>query len=103
MSNHIEKAKNVLTENSQVLYGIFGVVRGSGFFPPRLFLNEFLSAGSDPCDQDGRMASWVPFELTAEEYLEIKKWWVSLYPNTIEDALAQSSWQEWSVAIIERC
>ncbi|MGU5763054.1 hypothetical protein [Aeromonas hydrophila] len=103
MSNHIEKAKKVLTENSRVPYGIFGVVRGSGFFPPRFFLNEFLSAGSDPCDQDGRMASWIPFELTAEEYLEIIKWWVSLYPNSIEDALSQSSWQEWSVEIIERC
>ena len=102
MGNYIEKAKNVLTDNSKVLYGIFGVIRYSGFFPSRIFLNEFLRAGSDPCDQDGRMASWVPFELAVEEYLEIKEWWVSQYPNTIEDALGQISWRDWTVEIIER-
>lgn len=102
MSNHIEKAKDILAENSKVLYGIFGVIKGSGLFPPRVFLNEFLKAGSDPCDQDGRMENWVPFELTVEEYLEIKEWWLLLYPNTIEDALEQTSWLDWSVEIIER-
>lgn len=102
MSNRIEKAKNTLAENSEVLYGIFGVIKGSGFFPPRVFLNEFLKAGSDPCDQDGRMENWIPFELTVDEYVEVKEWWVSLYPNAIEDALEQTSWQDWSVEIIER-
>lgn len=46
---HINYAKRVLDENTKVLYGIFGVISGSGYFPPLPFLNEFLMAGSDSC------------------------------------------------------
>jgi hypothetical protein len=75
MNSPINLAKKVLLENTKVLYGIFGIINTSGFFPPRGFLNEFLEGGSDPCDQDGRMDSWIPFELSESEYEIIKKWW----------------------------
>ena len=51
--DNIDHAKRVLEDNTNVLYGIFGIISGSGCFPPLLFLNEFFLAGSDPCDQDG--------------------------------------------------
>ena len=58
MQNDIAKSKNILTENTNVLYGIFGIISTSGYFPSFYFLNEFLMQGSDPCDQDGRMEEW---------------------------------------------
>ena len=61
--NKLELAKKVLKENSEVLYGTFGIIESSGFFPPINFLNDFLKIGSDPCDQDGRMDNWKPFSL----------------------------------------
>src|SRR5262245_16266178 len=57
----LDVAKQVLTADEQVLYGIFGHIGTSGYFPPYEFLNEFLMVGCDPCDQDGRMANWQPF------------------------------------------
>ncbi|MEZ6137067.1 MAG: hypothetical protein R3C53_19405 [Pirellulaceae bacterium] len=93
-------AKNILAENSRVLYGIFGVIESSGFFPPRLFLNEFLKVGCDPCDQDGRMGSWTPFELSKDDYLTVKDWWIANHPGTIEDALAVTTWDDWVQCIL---
>src|ERR1700687_1673171 len=53
----LDIAKQVLAANEAVLYGIFGVIGSSGYFPPRDFLNDFLRQGTDPCDQDGRMSA----------------------------------------------
>jgi hypothetical protein len=97
----IELAKSVLTENSQVLFGIFGTIKVSGYFPPRKFLNQFFSQGSDPCDQDGRMDNWKPFSINDNEYEAILNWWVSIYPNTVVDDLGQESWGSWSLEIVE--
>jgi hypothetical protein len=52
---YLQLAKNVLLENATVLYGVFGVIEESGYFPPREFLNEFFMIGHDPCDQDRRL------------------------------------------------
>ena len=70
----LEAAKRVLTANEEVLYGIFGLIGSSGFFPPRAFLNEFLMRGHDPCDQDGRMDAWQPFAVLPAEYHELVGW-----------------------------
>jgi hypothetical protein len=40
MVNSVELAKNILSENAQVLYGIFGQIESSGYFPPKEFLNR---------------------------------------------------------------
>ncbi len=99
MNNNLELAKKVLFENSKVLYGVFGVIEGSGYFPPRLFLNEFLMTGSDPCDQDGRMDRWTPFSLSVDEYLSLKDWWIDSHPNEIEDALGTDCWNDWVMEV----
>jgi hypothetical protein len=91
----VEIAKQVLTANEAVLYGIFGVIGGSGRFPPRAFLNEFLAWGSDPCDQDGRMAPWKPFALSADEYRAVFAWWVAEHPGAVEDDLGAECWADW--------
>ena len=101
MKSKINIVKTILLENVKVLYGIFGVIKTSGYFPPRNFFNEFLIQGSDPCDQDGRMEKWIPFTLNEEEYIIIKDWWVDLYPNTNVDALNQNSWREWVQVILD--
>ncbi len=93
--NDAEPAKQVLEANAGVLYGIFGVIEGTGYFPPLPFLNEFLAKGYDPCDQDGRMADWVPFTLSPEAYAEVKSWWLKRNPGAVEDALEATSWEEW--------
>jgi hypothetical protein len=94
-------AKRILADNSVVLFGIFGMVETSGFFPPREFLNEFLMVGYDPCDQDGRMASWVPFELSIEGYQLVKDWWIEKHPGTVEDSLSANSWNDWVQCILD--
>lgn len=101
MMDSLEIAKRVLLENSQVLYGIFGVIESSGFFPPRPFLNEFLAWGSDPCDQDGLMKRWPPLVLTEDEYEEIKTWWISLHPDAVEDSLDAACWNAWVQRILD--
>lgn len=68
MHNNVALAKRILSDNSKVLYGIFGIINTSGYFPPCSLLNEFLMAGNDPCDQDGRMKNWKPFKLSSEEH-----------------------------------
>ncbi|WP_444919627.1 hypothetical protein ACJJID_11575 [Microbulbifer sp. CnH-101-G] len=98
----VERAKRVLTENSKVLYGIFGIVELSGYFPPHNFLNQFLMQGNDPCDQDGRMDNWPPFKLSSREYNLVKDWWCSINPGTVVDDLGEESWSDWAVEIIER-
>ena len=102
MSSAIAQAKAVLAENSRVLYGIFGVVENSGVFPPRDFLNEFFLVGYDPCDQDERMGRWSPFRLTIEEYTQVKEWWLQFYPDSHEDSLGESCWNDWVTALLER-
>lgn len=96
----VETAKRVLTENSAVMYGIFGVVSSSGLFPPREFLNQFLSLGYDPCDQDGRMRGWPSFHLLPREYLEIKAWWMLAHPGANENSLGAECWDDWVQEIL---
>jgi hypothetical protein len=100
--NATESARHVLAENAAVIHGIFGVIESSGVFPPREFLNAFLMLGYDPCDQDARMTPWRPFELTHQDYLDVKAWWLSTHPASVEDDLGATSWNEWTVAIIHR-
>jgi hypothetical protein len=101
MKNPVDEAKRILIENSKVLYGIFGIVKGSGYFPPNEFLNQFLLKGSDPCDQDGRMKDWKPFALSSDNYLLVKEWWVRENPGTVEDSLGADDWMEWTLKILE--
>jgi hypothetical protein len=99
--DNISKAKRVLDENTEVLYGIFGVISGSGYFPPLPFLNEFFLGGSDPCDQDGRMGRWRPFTLTISEYEVVKAWWLEACPGTVEAELGSECWADWVQEILE--
>jgi len=96
-----ELAKKTISDNSKVLYGIFGVIESSGYFPPFEFLNEFLMQGEDPCDQDGRMKSWKPFLLDEAEYSLIKNWWLSNHNEAIVNDLGASNWAGWANEIIE--
>lgn len=98
----VELAKKVIMENTNVQFGIFGVIDSSGYFPPKKFLNQFLMAGSDPCDQDGRMESWRPFALNEDEYEIIKEWWLAGHTGTTVDDLGEENWDGWAVEIIER-
>jgi len=99
--DNIHNAKRVLDENTKVLYGIFSIIDGSGYFPPLPFLNEFFIAGSDPCDQDSRMGHWRPFKLTPFEYEEVKAWWVSSRSGTVESPLNSECWSDWIQEILE--
>ena len=96
----VEDAKRVLTDDEAVLYGIFGMIGHSGYFPTRELLNEFLMAGNDPCDQDGRMDSWLPFALQPDAYEEVKEWWIANHPGTVVSDLGQMSWDEWIEVIL---
>ena len=91
----IEAAKQVLAADEAVLYGIFGIIGVSGFFPPRTFLNEFLMRGSDPCDQDGRMSDWQPFAVSPEEYGELKAWWAANHAGAAENNMGVDCWDDW--------
>ena len=102
MSNAVVSAKWALGASEAVLHGIFGMISGSGYFPPRMFLNEFLMRGSDPCDQDGRMGTWTPLELSADEYREVLSWWVSRHPNAVEDSLGVECWNDWVQEVLNR-
>jgi hypothetical protein len=99
MSN-VDEAKRILRTNSRILFGIFGTVESSGYFPPLNFLNEFFLEGSDPCDQDGRMFKWKPFKLTPDEYVATKDWWIDSHPDAIEDSLGETCWSDWVQRII---
>jgi len=96
----IESAKDVLTRNKNVLYGIFGHIRSSGYFPPREFLNEFLQGGNDPCDQDQRMGTWIPFELSNVDYQAVKQWWTANHPGAVESHLGAKYWSDWVQEIL---
>jgi hypothetical protein len=96
------QAIDVLQRNSAVQHGIFGAIRFSGLFPPRMLLNDFLAQGQDLCDQDARMERWPPFILSEVEYSIVKSWWITRHPEAREDALDTSSWSEWSTAMLER-
>jgi hypothetical protein len=98
----LDTAKQVLAADEAVLYGIFGVIGSSGFFPPRGFLNEFLMRGHDPCDQDGRMAPWRPFAVSPEEYRDLKAWWAGGHPGAVEDDLGTGCWDDWVQEMLDR-
>jgi hypothetical protein len=100
-SFELEKAKEVLLANTIVPYGVFGVIEGSGYFPPRFFLNEFFMSEYDPCDQDGRMGRWEAFSLSNEDYLILKQWWICRNPDTVEDSLSTNCWLEWVEKVFE--
>lgn len=87
-------ARTILTDNKKVLYGIFGQIWDSGYFPPRPLLNQFLLAGNDSCDQDGRMGTWSPFELSAEEYTLVKVRWIKDHPGTVESQPGVETWND---------
>lgn len=98
--NKVITAKSILGANKNVLYGIFGVVATSSFFPPHQFLNKFLMVGHDPCDQDERMSKWKPFELNMGEYLEVQEWWISTHPGTTVSSLGVDNWDDWIQEIL---
>jgi hypothetical protein len=98
----LDAAKQVLADNEAVLYGIFGQVGSCGYFPPRLFLNEFLMRGHDPCDQDGRMPAWQPFAVAPDEYYDLKEWWAARHDGAVEDGLGVDSWDAWVQEILSR-
>jgi hypothetical protein len=100
-SFELAQAKKVLLANSIVLYGVFGVIEGSGYFPPRSFLNEFLLSEHDPCDRDSRMGRWEAFSLSDEDYLVLKQWWICRNPDTVEDSLGSNCWSEWVETVFE--
>lgn len=100
MTGAVETAKRVLEADESVLYGIFGVIGGSGYFPPRDFLNEFLLVGNDPCDQDGRTGGWQPFMLAPAEYDEVKTWWAAGHPGAIVSDLGVGCWNDWVQVIL---
>ena len=100
MPGVIDVATRVLTADEAVMYGIFGVIRLSGYFPPREFLNEVFMVGYDPCDQDGRMDGWEPFALSPGEYDEVKAWWVSRHLETVTSDLGVGSWNDWVQVIL---
>ena len=102
LSSRAERAKKILAENVRVLYGIFGIISSTDFFPPMNFLNEFYMLGNDPCDQDERMSRWLPFSLSPEEYASVRDWWVNQYPAAKEDALGVESWADWMQEILKR-
>lgn len=101
MTERAERAKAVLVENAKVRHGIFGAIAQSSYFPPREFLNEFLMAGTDLCDQDGRMAPWVPFSLSQEEFAAVEAWWREQHPGVLTDTLDAASWHDWAVEMLE--
>ncbi len=100
MTTAVDAAKRVLEADEQVPYGIFGHVGGSGYFPSREFLNEFLIVGCDPCDQDGRLARWMPFVLRSEEYDVIQRWWVAKHNGAVVSDLGAACWDEWVQRIL---
>ncbi|ODA30518.1 hypothetical protein A6X21_05665 [Planctopirus hydrillae] len=100
MGEAVLTAKKVLEADEAVLYGIFGVIGGSGYFPPRAFLNEFFLVGSDPCDQDRRMGCWQPFTLSDDEYHEVKAWWAASHPGVVASDLGVDCWSDWVQVIL---
>nr|WP_202819704.1 hypothetical protein [Thaumasiovibrio occultus] len=101
MFSNATRAISILDANRRTRHGIFRFIGAMGYFPPHAFLNTFLAKGHDLCDQDGEMASWMPFQLTPAEYDAVATWWVSLHPKTVVDDLSAEDWQEWVQAIIE--
>ena len=98
----LTEAKRVIADDLAVPYGVFGLVATTPYFPPHSLLNEFFALGCDPCDQDNRMKDWTPFALTADEYEQIKQWWLMRYPRATEDSLGVSSWSDWTAEILDR-
>jgi hypothetical protein len=102
MTEAVAAAKRILSADEAVLYGIYGVIGKSRFFPPRAFLNEFLMGGCDPCDQDGRMGRWQPLSLSPAEYEALKAWWVANHPGAVEESLGVDRWDDWVQEILDR-
>jgi hypothetical protein len=101
VQDHVALAKKILIENTKVLYGIFGIIDTSAYFPPLVFLNEFFMVGNDPCDQDGRMECWNPFKLNEAEYSQVFLWWQSTRPESVVDNLNTADWSDWVQEILE--
>lgn len=100
MAGAVATAKRVLAADESVLYGIFGVIGRTGYFPPRQFLNEFLMIGNDPCDQDGRMDRWQPFTLSQDEYDQVKWWWAAGHHGAVASDLGVGCWTDWVQVIL---
>jgi hypothetical protein len=98
----LDTAKQVLMADEAVMYGIFGVIGSSGYFPPRNFLNIFLLQGHDPCDQDGRMSNWQPFAVSPEKYRDLKAWWVADHAGAVEDDLGADCRDDWVQEMLNR-
>ena len=93
--DNAENAIKIINENTHVIYGIFGIIDSSGYFPPLDFINEFFSGGSDPCDQDFRMGSWRPFKIDKFEYEKVKLWWIDNHKGCLESTLGCECWDDW--------
>ncbi len=97
----VTKVKKILSENSKVPYGIFGVIESTRYFPPRELLNQFLYKGYDPCVQYGKMNNWKPTVLNENQYSSIVEWWKIEHSNIKVDFLDKTDWNEWTNAILE--
>jgi len=53
LPSSLDTAKRVLAADEAVLFGIFGVIGSSGYFPPCGILNEFLMRGYDRVTRTG--------------------------------------------------
>jgi hypothetical protein len=102
MRDAVQFAKQILAANEEVLFGIFGQIGRSRYFPPQEYLNEFFKQGSDPCDQDSRMGQWRPFVLSMTEFEDVFSWWAERHPGTVVTDLDTSSWHNWIQVILQQ-
>lgn len=94
-ANPADTAKKVLTTS---LY--FRGIASSDYFPPRLFLNEFLMKGCHDWDQDRITEDWTPFVLSPDEYDEVKTWWLAKNPRSVESDFGAGGWDHWIQVIL---
>jgi hypothetical protein len=94
-ADSVDIAKKVLTTS---LY--FRDIASSGYFPPRLFLNEFLMKGCHDWDQDRMTTDWTPFVLSPDEYHDVKTWWFADNPRSVESDFGAGGWDHWLHVIL---